>query len=173
MAFGIDDALMVAAAGISLTDTIVETIKRNKKEKKDYDLELLIEQARVTALERIDAADLALIQFERMMADKVDIKKPLSRVIAETPPWKPWESFRLKQMQKSFNYMWDSIYCAGDDIAALLRCRQHDEQMGIAVVESTGAKRDLHERLLAAPSLKEAISILRTRLEEHKKALLS
>jgi hypothetical protein len=31
MAFGIDDALMAAAAGISLTDTCVQTIKKYRK----------------------------------------------------------------------------------------------------------------------------------------------
>ena len=50
MAFGIDDALAAAAAAINLTDTVVETIKRCRRDKKDQDLELLIEEIRITAL---------------------------------------------------------------------------------------------------------------------------
>ena len=71
MAFGIDDALAAAAAAINLTDTVVETIKRCKREKKDQDLELLIEEIRITALKRIDDADLALVQFERLLTDSI------------------------------------------------------------------------------------------------------
>lgn len=39
MAFGIDDALMAAAAGISLTDTIVKTIQSYRSERKQIDIE--------------------------------------------------------------------------------------------------------------------------------------
>jgi hypothetical protein len=62
MAFGIDDALMAAAAGISLTDTCVRTVKAYRKKGIHIDIELLIEEVRVTALQRIDEADLALAQ---------------------------------------------------------------------------------------------------------------
>jgi hypothetical protein len=52
MAMGIDDALAAAAAGISLTDTCVRTIKAYRKQGKDLDIERLIEEVRITALQR-------------------------------------------------------------------------------------------------------------------------
>jgi len=174
MAFGIDDALMTAAAGISLTETIVETIKKYRREKKDIDIERLIEEVRVTALGRIDDADLALVQFERMLIEKkVDTHKRLSDVISDTPFWHPFEQHRLSQIQKRFNEFSDRIYSAGDDIAALVRCRDQTGAMGIAIVQSTKAKHELHFRLLSAHSLDEAIQLLRQKLAEHKAALTS
>src|SRR5215831_9939907 len=99
MAFGIDDALMTAAAGISLTDTVVKTIEGYKRAHQTKDLELLLEEVRVTALRRIDEADLALTQFERMLVQKnVDIDKRLSDVVAATPFWHPFEQHRLNQI---------------------------------------------------------------------------
>ena len=67
MAFGIDDALMAAAAGISLTDTVVQTVQRYRKKGGQLDIELLIEEVRVTALERLNAADDALAQLEQTL----------------------------------------------------------------------------------------------------------
>ena len=61
MAFGIDDALMTAAASINLTDTCVQTIKAYRKKDINLDIERLIEEVRVTALQRIDEADLSLV----------------------------------------------------------------------------------------------------------------
>jgi hypothetical protein len=173
MAFGIDDALAAAAAAINLTDTVVETIKRCRREKKDQDLELLIEEIRITALKRIDDADFALVQFERLIAEskKVDINKRIADVIADTPFWRPFQQYRLSQIQKNINALSDSIYSAGDDIAALLRCRGKVEDMGIAVVETAKRKHELHARLLHAKSLKEAIDLLRAELVRHKEAL--
>src|SRR5437764_3439813 len=105
MAFGIDDALSAAVGGIKLTDTIVEIVKRYRKADKDPDLELLIEEIRLTALRRIDDADLALAQFERTLIDaKVSIDKRLQDVIAETPFWRPFQQHRLSQFHKQFNY---------------------------------------------------------------------
>jgi hypothetical protein len=174
MAFGIDDALTTVAAGISLTETIVATVRRYKRNKQSPDLELLLEEVRVTALRRIDEADLALTQFERMLIQKnVDINKKLSEVIAATPFWHPFEQHQLNQIQKSFNVFWDSVYSAGDDIAALVRCRDLTAPMGEAIVESAHAKHELHEKLLYASSLKEAIGLLRNKLIEHKNALNS
>ena len=57
MAFGIDDVLMTAAAGISLTDTVVRTIEAYRTKGIPLDIELLIEEVRITALQRIDEAD--------------------------------------------------------------------------------------------------------------------
>jgi hypothetical protein len=133
MAFGIDDALTTAAAGISLTDTVVEIIKRYRKKDIDPDFEILLEEIRVSALKKIDEQDLALTQFERMLLEKhIDIGRRLSDVIAATPFWQPFEQRRLGQIRKQFNEFADSIYSAGDDIAALARCRGETEEMGRA-----------------------------------------
>ena len=173
MAFGIDDALTTAAAGISLTDTIVEIIKRYHKKDLDTDFELLLEEVRVSAIKKIDEADLALMQFERMLLDRnINIGRRLSDVIAATPFWNAVEQRRLSQIRIRFNEFADSIYSAGDDIAALARCRHDTKEIGISVVESTKEKHRLHEELLHAKSLREAIELLRSQLAKYKAALL-
>jgi hypothetical protein len=174
MAFGIDDALAAAAAGISLADTIVQTIKRYKKSKKDYDLELLLEQVRITALERINDADLALNQFERMLKDReINLGSQIDDVIKQTPFWRPFEQHRLSQIKKRFNEFSDSVYCAGDDIAALVRCHQDTGEMGIAVAETVKEKREFQTNVAHAHSIGEAIDLLRAQLDKHKIALTS
>jgi hypothetical protein len=172
MAFGIDDALMAAAASISLSDTVVQTVKRYRKAGNDIDIEQLIEEVRVTTLRRLDEADGALMQFERLLQERdIDTNLPLREVIAQTPFWKPFEQHRLKQLQKSFSHLWDSLYSAGDDIAALVRCRERTGEMGEAVVESAYAKHDLNEALLNAPSVKRSIEILRSKITDYKAEL--
>ena len=172
MAFGIDDVLTTAAAGISLTDTVVKTIKDHRKKGLDLDIERLIEQVRITALERIDDADRALSHFERLLGEKgVDPKKTLQDAISSTHWWRPDESHRLKQIRRSFNALADATYDACDDIAALLRCRQQTDGMGAAIVDSAKAKHELHSRLLNAKSVKDSIDILRAELKRHNDAL--
>ena len=172
MAFGIDDALSAAAAGINLTTTLVETVERFKKKKIDYDLEMLIHEIKLTALRRIDDADLALGQFERMMLEsKIDIDKTLIEVISKTPFWNPFQQHRLSQIHKQFNQMADSIYCSCDDIAALLRCQGEHHAMGGAIVNSVERKHEFYSKLLSAPSLRGAIGLLRSQLAAHKATL--
>jgi hypothetical protein len=172
MAFGIDDALMTAAAGISLTDTVVKTVLAYRGKKDQIDIALLIEEVRVTALERIDEADRALAQFERTLVEKgVDLDRTLLDVISKTTWWHPYEKCRLKRFRRSFNALSDATYDATDDIAALVRCRDQTKEMGEAVVESATAKHKLHAELLEARSLKTAIHLLRHELLRHKKAL--
>lgn len=172
MAFGIDDALAAAAAGISLTDTVVQTVKRYRKEGADYDLEILLEEVRLTALRRIDDADEALAQFERMLSEKgVHTDMSLMDIIADVPFWNPVEQFRLKKLRKRFNDFADSIYSACDDVAALARCRDRVRPMGEAIVESAHTKHQLHRALLDSKSLKESIDLLRARLNSQKEAL--
>lgn len=172
MAFGIDDAMSAAAAGIELTNTIVETIKRHKGRGKDPDLEMLIEEVRLTALMRIDEADMALIVFERTLVENnVDLNKRMIDVITATPFWRPFEQHRLKQLHRSLNAFSDSVYSAGDDIAALLRCRGQTAEMGAAIVESAKHKHALHEELLSAESVRRAIAILREELVRQKTEL--
>jgi hypothetical protein len=172
MAFGIDDALTTAAAGISLTDTIVQTIKRYNQSEQDADFEMLLEEVRVTTLKRIDEADLALTQFERMLHEKeVDIDRPLSEIIAHTSFWKPFEQRKLSQIRKQFNEFSDNIYSAGDDIAALARCRDRTRDMGLSVIDSAKEKHELHVKLLNAKSLAEAIGLLRQQLLKYKVTL--
>ena len=172
MAFGIDDALTTAAAGISLADTVVRTVKAYRKKGVHLDIERLIEEVRITALQRLDEADLALTQLERTLVEKgIDIDKTLQDVIASTPWWRPDEAHRLKRIRQSFNALADATYNAADDIASLVRCRDQTREMGIAVVDSAKAKHELHSRLLNAKSVKAAIDLLRGELVRHKEAL--
>lgn len=172
MAFGIDDALMTAAASINLTDTCVQTIKAYRKKDINLDIERLIEEVRVTALQRIDEADLALVQLERTLHDKGVIDMTLQEAISATPFWRPFEAHRLKRIRSSFNALADAIYGAIDDIASLVRCRDQTSEMGAAVVDSAKTKQELSARLLEVKSVKDAIGLLRAELERHKKALM-
>lgn len=172
MALGIDDILSTATGGIKLLSTISKTIEKYKKGKADTDLSLLLEEVKIAAIARIDDADLALSQFERTVSETgVAIDKPLSDVVAKTSFWRPFESFRLKQIHKRFNAFSDSIYSATDDIAALVRCQKKQNEMGSVIVETLNIKHSLQERMLKAFSLKEAIHILREELKRQKHAL--
>lgn len=169
MAFGIDDAISAAAAGISLTDTIVQTVQRYRKGKKNLDLELLLEQVRITALERINDADAALNHLERLLIDrKVDLNRQLIDAIHDTPFWKPFEQHRLTQAYKRLNQFAESIYQSGDDIAALVRCQQNVEEMGTAVFETSIQKRAFQDAINHAKSVKETLHLLRSQLDAHK-----
>jgi len=173
MAFGIDDALAAAAAGISLTDTCVQTIKEYRKKKVDLDIERLIEEVRVTALQRIDEADRALAQLERTLVEKgTPMDKTLQEAIEETGFWHPFEAHRLKRIRSSFNALADATYNATDDIASLVRCRNQTQQMGLAVAQSAKTKHALQARLLHSKSVTEAIGLLRDELIRHKTALM-
>lgn len=173
MAFGIDDALMAAAAGISLTDTCVRTVKAYRKQGVHIDIERLIEEVRITALQRIDEADLALAQLERTLVEKgVKMDRTLQEAISATSFFSPFEAHRLKRIRSGFNALADATYNATDDIASLVRCRNQTSEMGAAVVESAKAKHELHSRLLGAKSVTDAINLLRAELTRHKKALM-
>lgn len=172
MAFGIDDALSTAAAGISLADTVVKTVKSYHKKGFDLDIERLIEEVRITALQRLDEADFALAQLERTLVDKgVNLDMTLQDAIASTSWWRPYETYRLKRIKQSFDALTDATYSAVDDIASLVRCRGQTNEMGIAVVDSAKAKHELHSRLLNAKSVKASIDLLRGELIRHKDAL--
>jgi beta-phosphoglucomutase-like phosphatase (HAD superfamily) len=172
MAMGIDDAIAAAAAGISLTDTCVRTIKAYRKQGKDLDIERLIEEVRITALQRMDEADLALAQFERTLAERgIGLDKTLQETIELTPFWQPFEAHRLKQIRKSFNALADATYSATDDIAALVRCKEQTRPMGAAVAESAKAKHDLLAKLQGAKSIRQSITLLRQELTRHKMSL--
>lgn len=172
MALGIDDALAAAAASISLTDTCVEVVKKYRKKGQHLDIELLVESVRVVALERIDDADRALVSLERtLLEQKVNLARRLNDVIAETPPWRPFQAHRLKSIRRSFSALEAATYDATDDIAALVRCRDQTREMGEAIVESCRTKHNLNKRLLESASLKESIELLRSELARHKIAL--
>jgi hypothetical protein len=172
MAFGIDDALMTAAAGISLTDTIVKTVQAHRRAGVAIDIEQLIEEVRVTALERIDEADRALRDFEWTLTEKgVDLSKTLQQTINSTSIWQPFEQHRLKRIRRSFRALADATYDAADDIAALVRCKDQPRDMGIAVAESASAKHQLLSQLLGAKSVKDSITLLRRELENYKRQL--
>jgi hypothetical protein len=173
MAFGIDDALMAATAGIKLTDTCVRTIKAYRKKGVHLDIEMLIEEVRVTALQRINEADIALAHLERTLIEKgVMMDRTLQEAISATSFFSPFEAHRLKRIRSSFNALADATYSATDDIASLVRCRNQTSEMGAAIVESAKAKHELHSRLLDAKSVSYEIGILRDELTRHKKALM-
>lgn len=172
MAFGIDDILMTAAAGISLADTCVEVVKRHRKDGSHVDIELLVEEVRVTALQRIDEADLALAQFQRTLKDrKIDTSKTLQECIDATSRWRPFESHRLRRIKRSFDALADATYSATDDIASLLRCMDKTTDFGAAVSQSALRKHKLYTGLLQATSVQDAIDLLRSELVAQKKAL--
>lgn len=172
MAFGIDDALAVARSGVTLGDTIVEIVKRHRKKKDDYDVEMLIEEVRIDALRKIDQADFALTQLERLLLEKkVNIDRSVLDVIAETPFWQPFEQHRLAKIRDQLNALGDGLYKAGDDIAAILRCRDRTGEMGRAIVESSKSKYVFNQELLKAPTIRKAIALLRDKLAEHKAVL--
>lgn len=174
MAFGIDDALAAAAAGISLTDTVVKTVKSYQNQGTPLDIEQLIEEVRVTALARLDQADRALMLLQRTLREKkVDTTKTLQAVIESTHMWRPDEKYRLNRIRESFNALADATYDATDDISALARCRNQTKELGVAVVESAKAKHELNRRLHAAQSVDASIELLRTELARHKQALTS
>ncbi len=173
MAFGIDDAIGAAASGIDLVDTCVKIVKEYRKQKRDIDIERLIDQVRVTALERIDEADKALVRLERLLRDKgVRMDQTLQQAIQNAGFWHPIESFKLREIRNSFNKISDSVYSAVDDIAALVRCKRLTEPMGVAVVASAKEKHEMNKRVLESPAIGESISILREKLVQQK-ALLS
>lgn len=172
MAFGIDDALGAAAAGISLTDTCVKVIQSYRKQGKNLDIEILIEEVRITALRRIDQADVALMQLERTLVEGgTPMDVPLVEAIARTPFYHPFQAHRLRNIWKTFNDLADATYSATDDIAALVRCCNQTEAMGQAVVHSAKDKNELRARLLASKSIHQSIAILREELSRHKHAL--
>ena len=174
MAFGIDDALQAAAAGISLTDTVVKTVKSYQKKNTLPDMERLIDEVRIAALEKIDEADRALVQMQRTLQEKkIDTSKTLLEVINATPWWRPDEEYRLRRIRQSFNALSDATYDATDDISALARCLNQTREMGVAIGDSARAKCELNSRLLGAKSVDAAIEILRAELTRHKLALRS
>jgi hypothetical protein len=150
---------------------LVTILKKYREKKQSVDLEQLLQEVRVTALGRIDEADIALTRFERTLIEKhIDINKRLLDVIADTPFWQPFEQHRLTQVQKTFNALSDALYGAGDDIAALARCREQTGTMAEAVIKSAHAKHELAEKVLYS-SLRDSINLFRQKLVEHKAAL--
>jgi hypothetical protein len=174
MAFGIDDVLSAAAAGINLTDQVVRIVKAYSKEKKPLDIELLIEEVRITALRRIDEADFALVQLERTLIERdVNLEKSLQEIIQETSFWKPFETFRLNRIRNAFNMLSDAAYNAVDDVASLVRCLDQTEDMGEEVATSAHFKHDFNQRLISSSSIRNSISLLRAELVRQKSSLMS
>lgn len=171
MAFGIDDGIAAAAAAINLTSTMVDVVKKYRKDP-NLDIELLIEQVRVEALKRIDQADSALADFETLLKQKgVDLNMDLDEVIASTSFFNAIEQMKLRRFRKSLQALSDGIYDAADDISALVRCKDQTRKFGEAVVETAPLKHMFLQSILNAKSLSQKISILRKELLRHKKML--
>jgi hypothetical protein len=172
MAFGIDDALTTAAAGINLADTCVKIIRAYRKKGAHLDIERLIEEVRITALQRIDDADMALLQLEHTLVERgVDLSRTLLEVIEKTPFWHPYEAHRLKRIRRSFTALSDATYSAIDDIQSLVRCCNQTGEMGRVIVDSVRTKQEFLEKLRKSTSFKHAIDLLRKQLLEQKVAL--
>ena len=172
MAFGIDDAISAAAAGIGLADTLVETIKKYKAEKKDYDLEQLIDAVRGTALSRLKEIDTALDEFEQMLKRReIDLSKTIEDVIGQTPFWNPFEQHRLAQIQRRFCDFLGAISASTDDIAALVRCHRQTTQMGMAVVHTVKMKRQFRDHVNNAKSMRDALMLLKKEVDRQRVAL--
>jgi hypothetical protein len=76
MAYGIDDVFTAVTGVVKLAETIVTIVKKYREKKQSVDLEQLLQEVRVTALGRIDEADIALTRFERTLIEKhIDINK--------------------------------------------------------------------------------------------------
>jgi hypothetical protein len=56
MAFGIDDALTAATAGLKITETLVEIIKKHRGRRNEPDFERLLAEVKNTALSRVNDA---------------------------------------------------------------------------------------------------------------------
>ena len=126
MAFGIDDALAAAAAGLKLSNTLVEIVKANRKEKDtSSDLELLIEEVRITAISKARRGRICRSgSSSGLLLEKgVDPNKTLNEVINTTSWFRWYEAHRLKRIRRSFNSLADAAYESCDDVAALVRCR--------------------------------------------------
>lgn len=173
MAFGIDDALASGAAAIKLTTTLVEVVQRyGKKGIKDVDIERLIEDVRLDAIDKIDCADVALRDLERLLVQKkANLDLDLDSLIRETDFWNLFERGKLRRIRKSLNDMGDAIYDASDDIAALVKCKEVTGAFGEAIVESLPRKHLFQDELHKAGSVKQMIVLMRTELMHQKKRL--
>ncbi len=173
MAFGIDDTLTAAKSAVVLGDTLIQTIKKYRKSGQDPDIELLIEEIRIAALRRIDEADHELNQIERTLSEReVNLDRPLVDVISDTSWWRPFESYRMKQVHKRFGALQDLAYSSIDDIAALVRCKDQVRDMGQAVVESSYNKQEFQKSIVNASTVRETIDVLRRLLSNQKEALM-
>lgn len=174
MAFGIDDFLMTAAAGVNLSDTLVRTIRNNTQNNslKAGDLEALVQEVKANAIGNINDAHAALNKFERMLKEReVDLSQPLHEIVRKTPFWRPVEAFRLSTAKRAFDHFGENVYRSCDDIAALLRCSGKFEGMGTAVVESSKVKHEFQQRFVNAASVADSIQMLREELDRQKSAL--
>jgi hypothetical protein len=169
MAFGIDDAIGAAVSGLNLAETLVEAIKKYKADKKNYDLEQLIDAVRATALTRLKEADAALDEFEHMLKDRdIDLSMTIEDVIGKTPFWKPFEQHRLSQIQKRFREFAGALSSSTDDIAALVRCQGNTAPMGTAVMNTVKTKRHFRDQVNNAKSMGDALTRLRKEIDRQR-----
>lgn len=174
MALGIDDALMAAAAAISLGNTLVEVTADYKRRNASVDVQKLLDEVTITARSKLDDADRALRDFEIDLRKRdVDLSMSLANVIEKTAMWKVWETMRLRRYRDAFQSLSNAAYDASDSIAALARCKGRDDEqvLGQAVVKSAIAKHKLHRDVVNASSVGQAIELLRAELARQKKVL--
>ncbi len=169
MAFGIDDFLGAAAGAVNLADTLVRTVQRNKA--KPGEVGHLIAEVRIEAVKRIDEAHEGLNQFERLLAEKGDLRASLQTVIERTPFWNPVEAFQLWRAKRSLDAMANSLFKSSEDVNALVRCMRDTADTGTAVVEAARGKHEFNKRFLEAKSVGEKIQLLRGQLDGFRAAL--
>src|SRR5262249_38366609 len=120
MPFGIDDALLAAAAGLKLTNTLIEIAKEYREKGKDIDITQLLDEVRHATRESLRDADLALIGLERTLEELgINPNKTIEELLKEKSRVHPFQRHRLKAIRRSFNALADASYEAADDIEAL------------------------------------------------------
>ncbi|MEQ1929866.1 MAG: hypothetical protein ABL957_04935 [Parvularculaceae bacterium] len=169
MAFGIDDFFTAAAGAVNLGDTLAKVVRTNSR--KPGEMGALLAEVRTEAVKRIDEAQIALNQIERMLAEKTNLNASLTDVIAQTPFWRPVEAFRLGRAKKNLEHMSDSLFRSSEDIAALARCMEETDDTGHAIVKSAHSKHDFNEQFFRAESVSEKIGLLRKELDAQRAEL--
>lgn len=172
MALGIDHALSAAAAGLKLSSTLVEAYMARKKSDGVYDPELFIEEIRVSALQRLEDADVALRKLEPLLVERgINLAETFNEVI-DSIPWLRWcESRRLKRIRRRFSSLADAAYESCNDIAAIVKCRDITQPLEEAVATARVSKHRFNSMLLSATSVKDSIAILRAELRRQKELL--
>lgn len=172
MAFGIDDALMTAAAAISVSNTLVEVVAAYRRRNSNKDVQSLLDEVTMTARQGLDQADRALRDFEEDLKYRgVDISKSLNDVVRSTPMWNPFEWIRLRRYRAAFTALSNAAYDSSDSVGALARCRDEIGPVGEAVAASAPEKHKFHRAVLDSSSVSAAIGILRGELLRQKQLL--
>jgi hypothetical protein len=164
MAFGIDDVLTTATTAINLGDTLVKVMKGNFHG--HAEMRSLISEVREELYTRLEEAHVALNRFERTLVDRnVDLSLSLQDVIAQTPFWRPFESYRIGRCKRALDNMADTIFRSTEDITSLARCLSDTDSAGRAIVDSASTRNEFQRKFISANSVQEKIDLVRDQLD--------